>query len=176
MDKRRRVLLLDTDPDTLITLQHALEEANIDATVTWDENEACQLIGTARFDLILVGDHPPELNGTAIINDLSLRGTCPPVLILRGALGEKDGEYFRQLGAIGAVPKRDPRAVVEQVTNALVPVQIEGKRNDGWQNRWPGMASRPVNPWTLRCSTNAPIPHAPQHFFAFATASCLWQM
>jgi len=125
MEKRRRVLLLDTDPDTLITLQHALEGANIDATVTWDEMEACQLIGTARFDLIPVGDHPPELNGAAIINNLSLRGTCPPVLILRGAFGEKDGEHFRQLGAIGAVPQRDPRAVVEQVTNALVTVQLK---------------------------------------------------
>jgi CheY-like chemotaxis protein len=66
MEKRRRALLLDTDPDTLITLQHALEEADIDATVTWDEMEACQLIEATPFDLILVEDHPPELNAAAI--------------------------------------------------------------------------------------------------------------
>jgi response regulator RpfG family c-di-GMP phosphodiesterase len=68
MEKRLRALLLDTDPDTLITLQRALEEADIDATVTGDEMEACQLIETAPFDLILVGDHPPELNGAVILD------------------------------------------------------------------------------------------------------------
>jgi DNA-binding response OmpR family regulator len=127
MEKRHRALLLDTDPDTLITLQHALEEAGIDATATWDEIEACQLIETVPFDLILVGDHPPELNAAAILNDLSLRGICPPVLILRGIFGEKDAEYFRRLGAVGEVPKRDARAVLEQVTRALAPVQLNTK-------------------------------------------------
>ena len=41
MDKRKgRTLILDTDPDTLIALQHVLEEAAIDATITWDGPEA----------------------------------------------------------------------------------------------------------------------------------------
>ena len=123
MDKGRRALIVDTDPDTLITLQHVLEEADIDVTVTWDEIEACQLIESTPFDLLLIGDHPPELNAAGILDDLSLRGTCPPVLILRGVFGEKDAEYFRRLGAIGVVPKRDPLVVLERVTKVLVPVQ-----------------------------------------------------
>jgi DNA-binding response OmpR family regulator len=125
MEKRRRALLLDTDPDTLITLQHALEQADIDATVTWDEMEACRLIEATPFDLILVEDHPPELNAAAILDDLSLRGTCPPVLILRGVFGEKDAEYYRRLGAIGVVSKRDALAVLEHVTRVLAPVQLK---------------------------------------------------
>ena len=127
MQKLYRALLLDTDPDTLITLQHALEQADIDATVTWDEVEACQLIETTPFDLLLIGDHPPELNAATILDDLSLRGTCPPALILRGIFGEKDAEYFRRLGAIGVVPKRNPPAVLEQVTKALAPIQFKAK-------------------------------------------------
>jgi DNA-binding response OmpR family regulator len=128
MDKRlRRTLILDTDPDTLITLQHVLEGAEIDATITWDEVEACQLIETAPFDLILIGNHPPELNAAAIVDNLSLRGTCPPVLILGGAFGERDSEYFRQLGAVGVVPRRDRFAVLEQVTKALAPTQFDAK-------------------------------------------------
>lgn len=127
MQKRRRALLLDTDPDTLITLQHALEQADIDATVTWDEVEACQLIETAPFDLILIGDHPPEINATAVLDVLSLRGMCPPVLIFRGIFGEKDAEYFRRLGAIGLVPKRDPLAVLEQVTRTLAIMPSKAK-------------------------------------------------
>ena len=128
MEKRWRALIIDTDPDTLITLQHELEEAGIDATVTWDELEACQLIETTPFDLLLIGDHPPELNAAAILDDLSLRGTCPPVLILRGIFGEKDAECFRRLGAIGVAPKRDPFAVLEHVTKALGPIQFQAKQ------------------------------------------------
>jgi len=126
MDARlHRTLILDTDPDTLITLQQVLEEADIDATITWDEAEACQLIETAPFDLILIGDHPPELNAAAILDDLSLRGICPPVLILRGTFGERDAEYFCRLGVIGVVPKRDPLAVLEQVTRALATMPLK---------------------------------------------------
>jgi DNA-binding response OmpR family regulator len=128
MDKRlRRTLILDTDPDTLITLQHVLEEAEIDVTITWDEAEACQLIETAPFDLILIGDQPPELNAAAIVDNLGLRGTCPPVLILRGIFSEKDAEHFRRLGAVGVIAKRDPLAVLERVTKALAPIQFNAK-------------------------------------------------
>jgi len=120
MDKRlRRTLILDTDPDTLITLQHLLEDGGIDATITWDEAEACQLLANASFDLILIADHPPELNAAAILNHLSFRGMCPPVVILKGIVSKKDSEDFYRLGAAGVVPKRDHLAVIEQVRNTL---------------------------------------------------------
>ena len=127
MRKRHRALVVDTDPDTLIKLQHVLEEANIDVTITWDELEACQLIETTPFDLLLIADHPPELNAAAILDDLSSRGTCPPVLILRGIFGEKDAESFRRLGAIGVALKRDPFAVLEQVRKALASIPFKTK-------------------------------------------------
>ena len=125
MNKRHRTLILDTDPDTLITLQHVFEEAEIDATITWDEMEACRLIDSAAFDLILIGHHPPELNAAAILDDLSLRGRCPPVFILMGIFGEKDAEYFRRLGATGVVAKKDSVAVLDQVTKALAPIRFK---------------------------------------------------
>ncbi len=128
MDEPRRVLILDSDPDTLITLQYVLEQAGIDATITWQEGEACQLLETTHFDLILIGDHPPELNAAAIVQDLSFRGICPPVLILRGIVREKDTEYFRWLGAIGVVPERDSCMVLREVTEALAPTQFKASK------------------------------------------------
>ena len=131
MNRFPRVLILDTDPHTLITLQHALEKAEIDTTITWDEAEACQLLETSHFDLILVGDHPPELDAAAILDDLSFRGTCPSVLILRTVISEKEAEGFRRLGAIGVVPKLDPLAVLDQVTKTLAPMQSKAKAATG---------------------------------------------
>jgi len=125
MDERlRRVLIFDTDPETLISLQRVLEEAEVNVTLAWDEAEACQLLETAHFDLILIGDHPPELDAAAILDDLSFRSACPPVLILSGIISEKDAEYFRRFGALAVVPRRDPLVVLEQVAKALVPMQF----------------------------------------------------
>jgi len=120
MDERLcRVLILDIDPETLIRLQHALEQAEIDTAITWDEIEACQLVATKPFDLVVIGDHPPELNAAAILDDLSFRGSCPPILILRPTICEKDAEHFRRLGAVGVAPKRDTLAVLNKITKTL---------------------------------------------------------
>ena len=131
MEMLPRVLILDDDPYTLITLQHALEKAEIDTTITWDEAEASQLLETAPFDLVLIGNHPPELNAAAILDDLSFRGTCPCVLILETVIAEKDVGHFRRLGAIGVAPKRDPFAVLDQVAKALAPLQFKAKSATG---------------------------------------------
>jgi DNA-binding response OmpR family regulator len=131
MGRFPRVLILDTDPHTLITLQHALEKAEIDTTITWNEAEACRLLERSRFDLILIGDHPPELDAASILDDLSFRGTCPSVLILQAVVAEKEVECFRRLGAIGVVPKLDTLAVLDQVTKALGPTKLKGKAAAG---------------------------------------------
>jgi CheY-like chemotaxis protein len=116
MDEQRyRVLILDADEDTLITLQHVLEDAGVDTTITWDENEARQLVERTPFDLIVLGDHPPEIKADTILRDFNLHNAFHPCLILREIVFESDIEYFRQLGALAVIPKRDPTEVLEQV-------------------------------------------------------------
>jgi len=125
MDERlRRVLILDTDPDTLIILQQMLERAKVDTTITWDEAEARQLLAARSFDLLIVGDHPPELDAAAILRDLGSQGIRSS-LILRETVLERDAGYFRGLGAIDVVPKRKPFVVLEQVARALSPMRFE---------------------------------------------------
>ena len=122
MDERPyRVLILDNDPDTLVTLQHLLEDAGIDATITWDEAEARQLVESEVFDLVLLGDHPPELDAALLLGAVSTHGASYPSLILRDNVLEKDIEQLRGLGAVGVVPKRDPCLVLEEVRKALAP-------------------------------------------------------
>jgi len=126
MDTRRpRVLILDIDPDTLVTLQRVLEHAELDTTITWDEIEARQLLETGRFDLILIGDHSPELDAAMILDDLHFQCASCPSLVLEGTVREQDIEHFRGLGAIGVVPRRDCLAVLEQVTKALAPLRFK---------------------------------------------------
>ena len=120
----QRVLIIDSDADTLIALQHEFEERGINTEITWDEREACTLLGSRRFDLVVIGDHPPEVDAAAILQDFSYRGTCPPVLITRGTVNEKADEQFRRFGAIGVVPKRSTNVVLEEATKALAPIRF----------------------------------------------------
>ncbi len=141
MDNRlRRVLILDTDPDTLMALQYVLEQAEIDTAITWDEAEACQLLESKSFDLLVIGDHPPELDAASILQDLSYRGTCPTSLILRDVVREKDTRYFRGLGAIGVFPRGDPLVFLEEVTGALAPMLF--KATPAKEGRTKGRALR----------------------------------
>jgi len=126
-EQLRRVLILDCDPDCLVGLQHVLQESGIDTTITWDKMEARQSLESETFDLIVIGDHPPELDSGAILDDLSLRGSCPPVLILRRVVCQSDINYFVWRGAIGVVSKADPLTFLDQVAKALASVPVRVK-------------------------------------------------
>jgi hypothetical protein len=70
----------------------------------------------------MVGDHPPEIDAAALMQDLSYVGNCPPVLILRAVIRDKDLDFFRTLGAIGVVPQQDISSVLERATKAFAPM------------------------------------------------------
>ena len=76
---------------------------------------------TSYFDLIIVGHHPPEIDAAPFLQDLSYKGTCPRVLILRE---DEDLDFSPTLGAIGVVLKRDIMVVLERATNALGPMRF----------------------------------------------------
>ena len=124
-NRSRRVLILNSDPEALIELQRVFEGAGIDTTITWDDSEACRLLGTKRFDLMILGDHPPEVDAAAFMQDRSYIGPCPPVLILRTTVRDKDLGFFRTLGAIGVVPKRDIMVVLERAMKAMAPMRFD---------------------------------------------------
>jgi len=114
-----RVLILDSDPETLINLQRVLEDSDIDATITWDCGEASQLVESVPYDLMLIGDHPPDVDAAAVLEALSLRGTCPSVLILTTINSQHKVGYLHRVGATGVIPKRDSFAVLKEVRNVL---------------------------------------------------------
>jgi DNA-binding response OmpR family regulator len=111
---RWHVLLLEFDEHTLLTLQYFLEDAGVDTTITWDKTEALQLAARGVFDLIVIGDHPPEIMAEAVLHDLSLQDSRYSYLILEGT-GRHEAECFRGLDVIVVVPTQDPLRVLEEI-------------------------------------------------------------
>ena len=46
-----KVLILDHDPDVLTCLQHVLENAGLDTTITWNDVEARELAQNTAFEV-----------------------------------------------------------------------------------------------------------------------------
>jgi len=56
--QRQKVLALDCDPDALIGLERALENAGFNTTTTWHVREALALVESGGFEVFLVRSHP----------------------------------------------------------------------------------------------------------------------
>jgi len=120
-----KALILDSDPDALISLQSTLENGGVDTTITWDNAEARNLVRTTSFDVMLIGDHPPEVSVENTLRDLRVRGELSPCLVLRTtATGKMRAESLRQLGVAGVLLKREPERVLEEVQKALAYRQL----------------------------------------------------
>ena len=110
-----KALILDSDPDALITLQRTLEDGGVDTTITWDDAEARYLIRGTPFDVILIGDHPPEIRAETTVRDFRLDGALGPCLILQTTAQKMSAGRLQRLGGAAVVPKRDPGKVLKEL-------------------------------------------------------------
>jgi len=114
-----RILILDCDPEFLIEVEHLLESDGFDTTVTWDVWEAIALLASREFDVILVGEHPPEVRSKEILESLRAMHKPTPCIVLQGEQTYPfQGEYLCSLGAYGVIPKWEYRTVVKHVRQA----------------------------------------------------------
>jgi CheY-like chemotaxis protein len=118
-EHKYKALILDSDPDALLALQRTLENSGVDTTITWDNAEARNLIRDSPFDVVLVGDHPPEVSAETTVRDFRHDGALTPCVILRTNAREVDSRRLLPLGVVGVAPKRDPHKVLEEVRQAL---------------------------------------------------------
>ena len=122
MGTRRSILVLDHDEDVLLRLEYLLETAGFDTTVTWRLDEVRQFIEQRRFDLVVIGHHPPHLDASRVLQ-LTGGGRRPACIVLHAP--ERfpfDAEYFYSLGAHAVLSKWGPE-VAERVRQLFPPAQ-----------------------------------------------------
>lgn len=116
---KSKALILDSDPDTLITLQRTLENGGVDTTITWDDTEAQNLVMSTPFDVTLIADHPPEIHAESMVREFRRHGALSPCLILRTTAQVGSGKPQQQPGVVAVVPKRDPDRVLQEVRKVV---------------------------------------------------------
>jgi len=109
-----RILVVDDDEDVLIRLEHMLETAGFETTITWRLDEVCHRLDRDNFDLVVIGHHPPHLDAGRVLQ-LADGNQRPPCIVLHPP--ERfpcDAKYFYSLGAHAVLSKWGPE-VAERV-------------------------------------------------------------
>jgi len=90
MDRRKTVLVVDFDSELLIALERLLEDCGFDCTSTWDANQGYELMRSGMFDILVIGNRPPQLQPQEFVSILRRQGLRFGLFVL-GNLDHQDG-------------------------------------------------------------------------------------
>ncbi len=116
MERRRKVLIADGDPDLLIVLEKFLEDAGFDTTTTWDGREARSLIDSQRFDAAVIGEHTRSVQYVELLKGLCRKNEDTLCIVLappRPQAAELGDLHFP--GVATFISKWDLKDVVEMI-------------------------------------------------------------
>jgi len=122
MNQRLRILICDTDPEVLIHVERMLEDAGFDTTTTWDPADFARLVQGGPFDVLMLRDHPPDMDAEAILTALRCKQNQTPgvfCLCWQRHSNQRDVERLRSAGAATVICAQDYAAVVEEVKLSL---------------------------------------------------------
>ncbi len=115
--QRTRILIRGSDAETLISLEQLPEDAGFDTTTTWDASGITRLLQAERFRLVLIGNHPPQMDAEIILRSAQASGI--PCLVLESDLRDCNLERFHSAGAMAVVPKRSHGLILKQIHACL---------------------------------------------------------
>lgn len=117
-----RVLLAEDDPNISIIAKISLEKiAGHEVTVVNDGESALQEALTQNYDLILLDEMMPKMNGLKVCQEYKARteGLAKPVIFLSAKSQDSDIREFTENGT-GFIPKPfDPRKLPAQIEELL---------------------------------------------------------
>lgn len=117
-----RVLLAEDDPNISIIAKISLEKiAGHEVTVVNDGESALQEALTQNYDLILLDEMMPKMNGLKVCQEYKARvnGVPKPVIFLSAKSQDSDIREFTGTGT-GFIPKPfDPRKLPSQIEELL---------------------------------------------------------
>jgi CheY-like chemotaxis protein len=117
---RKSILILDHDEQVLMDLESVLESAGFETTTTWDRQEALRLLNSRDFDLLLLGDHPPEVKCAELLKALRSRPSSAPCIVLHSvARYPFEDQYLQRLGAYAVMPRWEGSDLVAKIRECL---------------------------------------------------------
>ena len=114
---RKRILISDCDSEILIALERMLEDEGFDTTTACSTEETLLLLQSRDFDLVLVADHPPEIDCERVLH--SVAGSTPVVATENVPRHPFAEELLLSRGARRVVHKWEQQEVHDAVNDVL---------------------------------------------------------
>jgi DNA-binding response OmpR family regulator len=128
MDKKK-VLIIDDEPDFVRVVQLRLEAAGYEVSVAFDGMQGVSSAHKEKPDLIILDIMMPAMHGHRVCEALkkSSKTWTIPIIYLTAKGGKEDEELAYKLGAEHFLTKPyDPQVLLETIKNALEPgAQLE---------------------------------------------------
>ncbi|HEY7440305.1 MAG TPA: response regulator transcription factor [Acidimicrobiia bacterium] len=102
---KHKVLIVDDEPDVLLTLRVILESEGFEACLAADGETALRRIDEDNPDLVVLDIMMPVLDGWFVLAELAGRARHPRVVVCSAKSAEADRMRARELGADEYVTK-----------------------------------------------------------------------
>ena len=110
-EDRRRVLIVDDEPDIVLGLQDALEFENLDAVSADSGRRALDEVARGQIDLVILDLMLPDMNGYQVCSEIRSALPLVPIIMLTAKGQEADKVRGLEAGADDYVTK--PFSVAE---------------------------------------------------------------
>lgn len=120
MSVRPKVLIVDDEPDVLLSLRVILEAAGFEPSLAADGETALRRIDEEHPDVVLLDIMMPVLDGWFVLSEVGTRPRRPRVIVCSAKTATADQDRARDLGADRYVTKPyAPDHLIEQIREVL---------------------------------------------------------
>lgn len=120
MSSKPMVLIVDDEPDVLLTLRVMLEASGFEPALAADGETALRRIDAEHPAVVLLDIMMPVLDGWFVLAELAGRSKRPKVIVCSAKSADADKARADELGADAYVVKPwDPEALVQTIHEVL---------------------------------------------------------
>ena len=111
MADRKKVLLVDDDPDILLLLKHGLEKQGRDVVVTRHPSMVLRLVKEESPDLIVCDIRMDERSGDQVVRDLAMSANASriPFMFLSSTVRDDEVQEDGTVNGVWMMSKAAPR-------------------------------------------------------------------
>jgi len=120
MESKKKILLVDDEPDFVELIKHRLVANDYQVTVAINGKAALDTLGKEKFDAVLLDILMPELDGLEVLKAIRKTDKELPIFMLTAYSDKAKFKRANQLGASGFIVKTaDLQKEINNITGIL---------------------------------------------------------
>ena len=125
METKKRILLVDDEPDFVELIKYRLEVNDYQVETAGNGKAALDMLGKGRFDAVLLDILMPELDGLEVLKTIRKTDKELPVFMLTAYSDKAKFKLANESGAAGYIVKTSD--LQKQIENITAILRLSGK-------------------------------------------------